>query len=106
MRGVSKRAARGRSAIFQRWTEKSVFSERESSNEDDSKMDVDFKGDSDDERDFSEKFDLNDIGDLLELCQQQGTLKNISLLIYMTLRYFSIGWREIDNFLQQIGGIR
>ena len=49
---VSKRAARGRSAIFQRWTEKSVFSESESSNEDDSKMDVDFKADSDDERDF------------------------------------------------------
>ena len=103
---VLKRAARGRSAIFQRWTENRVFSESESSNEDDSKMDVDFKADSDDERDFSEKFDLNDIGDLLELCQQQGTLKNISLLIYMILRYFSISWREIDNFLQQIGGTR
>ena len=104
--GVLKRAARGHSSIFQRWIEKSVFSESESSNKDDSKIDVDFKADSDDERDFSEKFDLNDIGDLLELCQQQGTLKNISLLIYMTLRYFSISWREIDNFLQQIGGTR
>ena len=106
MSGVSKRAAGGRSAIFQRWTEKSVFSESESSNEDDSKMDVDFKADSDDESDFSEKFDLNDIGDLLELCQQQRTVTNISLLIYMTLQYFSISWREIDNFLQQIGGTR
>ena len=55
---------------------------------------------------FRKKFDLNDIGDLLELYQQQGTLKNISLLIYMALRYFSISWREIDNFLQQIGGTR
>ena len=45
---------------------KSVFSEKESSNEDDSKMDADFKADSDDERDFSEKFALNDIGDLLD----------------------------------------
>ena len=88
MPGVSKRAVRGRSAIFQRWTEKSVFSGRESSNEDDSKMDVDFKADSDDERDFSEKFDLNGIGDLLELCQQQGTLKNISLLIYSRVQKF------------------
>ena len=33
-------------------------------------------------------------------------MKNISLLLYMTLRYFSISWREIDSFLQQIGGTR
>jgi hypothetical protein len=103
---ISKRQTHSRSSIFDRWSNENVLSESEASSEDDSKMDADFKADSDDEGYFREKFDVDDIGDLLELCQQQGNLKKISLLLYMTLRYFNISWREIDDFLQQIGGTR
>jgi len=106
MPGLSKKQLHLRSAIAQRWSTENTSSESEGSEEDDSKMDIDFKVDTDEEGDFLEKFDLNDIGDLLELCQQQGNLKNISLLLYMTLRYFSITWREVNDFLQQIGAMR
>jgi hypothetical protein len=106
MPGVSKRQAHSRLAIFQRWPKETISPESEVCSEDDFEMDIDFQLDDDDdnEGDILETLDLNDIGDLLALCQQQGSLKNISLLLYMTLRHFNISCRDIDNFLQQIGG--
>jgi len=82
---VSKRQAHSRLPTFERWPKENVLSEYEGSSKDDSKMNIDFKTDSD--------------ADLLELYQQKSNLKNIRLLLYMKLQYFSVSWREIDDFL-------
>jgi hypothetical protein len=82
MPALSKRQAHSRSAIAERWPMSNIRYESERSDENDSKMDADFDVHADGEEDSLEKFDLNDIGDFLQLCLQQGNLKNISLLLY------------------------
>ena len=103
MPGLSKRQAKLRLATSQRYPKENIPSESEGSNEDDSKMDADFQVDNDDdEGELLEKFDLNDIGDLLELCRQQGNLQNIVLLLYtvkcksLCLVYRSTSWKHVS----------
>lgn len=106
MPGITKRQDQLRSAILQRWPKENIPSLKEGFSKGDDEMDVDFEVNIEDEGDSLEKMDLNDIGDILELCLRQGNLKNISLLLYMTLKYFGISWRNIDDFFQQIGANR
>jgi hypothetical protein len=103
---LSKRQVQARSAIAERWPMSNIQYESERSDENDYKIDADFDVRVDGEEDTLDKFHLNDIGDLLQLCVQQGNLKNISVLLYMTLRYFHVTWRDINDFLQEIGATR
>ncbi|CAF4803699.1 unnamed protein product [Rotaria sp. Silwood2] len=61
-------------------------------------MDIDDK-----ELSFNEKFFLTDIGDLAEMCKSKCNTKYLSILLYMSLRYFNIKWEDVDEYLKTIG---
>lgn len=110
MPGVSKKRSQSRAAIANRWPQPIVVpmeTEEEVSDAYTIENDIEhIDYHATDFEEFSETFDVSDISDLFELCQQQGSLKNISLLLYMTLRYFKINWRSIDDLLGEIGALR
>lgn len=59
-----------------------------------------------DEISLNFKDKLNDISDLFEFCRKKFNLKYLSVLLYMSLRYFGVTWRDCDSFLQEIGSLR
>jgi len=61
-------------------------------------MDID-----DQELSFSEKLSLTGIGDLGEMCKSKCGTKYLSTLLCMSLRFFSIKWEDIDEYLKSIG---
>jgi len=107
MPAISKHQARGRSAIGRRWPQPVVvLRETEEEAKDKFRIEDDDEVIADQEagiikEEFAENFDLNDLGDMFELCLQQGSHKNISLMLY-----FKISWRSIDNFLEKIDASR
>ena len=56
--------------------------------------------------DFKSRLDLFNIGDLFEICKLECGSRKLSVLVYMILRYFDQTWRNIDCFLQSIGGCK
>ena len=54
---------------------------------------------------FNDKVMSDDISDIFELCKNKHNYKFISVLLYMSLRYFNITWRKCDLFLKQIGAL-
>jgi hypothetical protein len=52
------------------------------------------------------KIVLNYIGDLFQMCIDQCSFKTLSTFIYMVLRHFKFSWRDINNFMSNIGAIR
>lgn len=93
-------------SIPQRWLQRVFSSDTEISNEDDSKMDLAYRPISNDDNEGNalKPTDWNDIGYLLEFCQQQGSYKKISLLLCMTWWHFKMNCRDISKFWQQMRG--
>ncbi|CAF1671912.1 unnamed protein product, partial [Adineta ricciae] len=54
---------------------------------------------------FREENVMNDIGDLFELCRAHCPIKYLSVLLYMTMKRFDIGWQQSNEFLSAIGGL-
>ena len=52
---------------------------------------------------FMQKLTLSNIQDLVEMCRLKWSTKYISVLLYMSLRYFKIQWKDIDEYLRSIG---
>ncbi|CAF1645913.1 unnamed protein product, partial [Adineta ricciae] len=51
------------------------------------------------------KMSVLDIGNLFEALSEETSIRPISVLIYLSLVYFGIPWRDIDLFLKAIGGL-
>jgi hypothetical protein len=90
-RSQSKNAKSGR-------VSNTKISDSSDSSSDEYRMDVD-----DEELTFDEKLLLTDIGDLAEMCKSQCGTKYLSTLIYMSLRFFNVKWRDADDYLKNIG---
>ncbi|CAF2158985.1 unnamed protein product [Rotaria magnacalcarata] len=56
----------------------------------------------DNEVNFNEKLLLTDIDDLPEMCKSKCSAKYLSTLLYMSLRFFNIKWKDIDDCLKGI----
>ena len=65
--------------------------------DDDSIMDV---------TNFKSRLDLFNISDFFEICKLECDSRKLSVLVYMILRYFDQTWRNINCFLQSIGGCK
>lgn len=101
---LNKRRSARRIYVRKRWYDQRVLSENESvSEEEDITLD---KYDEAEFIRFTDKMKIDDIGDLLELIKDKIGLKLTSVLLYMTLRYFAISWRECDDFFKKIGGLK
>jgi hypothetical protein len=90
-----------------RWSTQNISVEDHSSDEDfqmgSNEMIIDDKTDN---INWTDKIILNYIGDLLEVCINECSYKTISTLIYMILKHFNFTWRDIDNFMSNIGAMR
>ena len=52
---------------------------------------------------FGDPTILNHIADVFQLCKSKCGLKNLSCLLYMTLRYFGNNWDVSNDFLTTVG---
>ncbi|CAF4025243.1 unnamed protein product [Rotaria sp. Silwood2] len=93
----NKRKTQSRSASAHRWVAEKVSPSSESSG-DEYRMDID-----DVELSFKDKFPETDIGDLAEICKLKCDTKYLSTLVYMSLRFFDVKWKAVDEFLKNIG---
>ncbi|CAF1667574.1 unnamed protein product, partial [Adineta ricciae] len=55
--------------------------------------------------DFSSASILNEITDLFTFCKEQINTRFISVLLYISLRYYGHSWREISSFLDTISAM-
>ncbi|CAF0862631.1 unnamed protein product [Didymodactylos carnosus] len=83
-----------RTALRTRWSNENVSEAREESSDNDY-MDTA-------EIDFSDGI-IADISDLVEMIKRNSGLKNLSVILYMTLRHFKVKCENIDTFLKDIG---
>ncbi|CAF0880491.1 unnamed protein product [Rotaria sp. Silwood1] len=65
-------------------------------------MDVDASEDQE-PLNFKHKVILNDISDIFELCKSKCPTKYSSVLLFMTMRYFGVKWKDCNDFLTKIG---
>ncbi|CAF3380958.1 unnamed protein product [Rotaria socialis] len=101
---LNKRRFIGRIYVQKRWYDKTVLSENDSESERE-----DITSDKYDKSEFirfTDKMKVDDIGDLFELIKNKIGLKLVSVLLYMTLRYFGINWLECDEFFKKINGLK
>ena len=56
--------------------------------------------------DLVSKLDVHTIGDLFELLKMSCGSRNLSVLVYMIMRYMGHSWRSTDSFLSDIGAYR
>ena len=103
----NRRRTQSAGIIKKRWSIEK-FSPNDSSDDDEMEVDSkrhDFK---DDVAiiDWTNTNMLNYIGDLFQICNETCNLRSLSTLLYMTLKHFNIIWRDIDNFLSSVGGMR
>lgn len=109
-------------AVMSRWAKEKMdqsddeFDEHMLGNDNDSMMDVSDSGSlvldsSDDEETnrirslFKDNIDTNFICDIFQLCKEKCSLKDLSVLIYLSLRSFKIPYEEINIFLKEIGAL-
>ena len=102
---VSRRRARSLKALSHRYSDHGI-TEQQCHDDDgltntNAWSDVEFIVE--EETDLNIKMQLSDIGDLFQLCKSEFSSKKLSVLIYMTLKYFNINWRDCDEFMKQIG---
>ena len=96
MPGTSKRKSQLYVAKASRETNVQISDSRNSSG-DEYRMSVD-----DEELNFKDKLLLTDIGDLAEMCPTKSDIKYLSTLLYMSLRFFNITWKDADDYLKNI----
>ena len=51
------------------------------------------------------RFNVDDIADLFHLCLEKVDLRRLSVLMFVTLQYLNVTWRDSDNFLKDIEGL-
>ena len=56
--------------------------------------------------DLVSKLDVHTIGDLFELLKMSCSSRNLSVLVYMIMRYMGHSWRSTDSFLADIRAYR
>jgi hypothetical protein len=54
---------------------------------------------------FSDSSIIDNIRDLFTFCKERLNNRHLSVLLYMSLRFFGKSWREIDAFLTAIGAM-
>lgn len=77
--------------------------EETSEGEEDMKTEAAATFDKPDPINFGDPLMLNYIADVFQLCKSKCGLKNISCLLYMTLRHFGKSWDECNDFLTNVG---
>jgi hypothetical protein len=98
---ANRRTTQSRSASARRWKNATIPSPPDFPN-DDYHVDVDVNVDNL-KLNFMEKLTLPNIEDLAEMCRLKCNTKYLSVLLYMSLRYFKIKWNDIDEYLKSIG---
>ena len=88
---LNKRRSEPRNAKFDQVSNTKISDSSDSSG-DEHCMDTD-----DEHLIFNEKLLLTDIGDLTEMCKSQCGMKYLSTLIYMSLCFFNIKWKDADE---------
>ena len=94
---LNRRKAHSRSASARRWENATIPSPADFSNEE-YHVDVDNS-----ELNFMQKLTLSNIEDLAEMCRLKCSTKYLSVLLYMSLRYFKIKWNDINEYLKSVG---
>jgi hypothetical protein len=92
----NRRTTQSRSASARRWENETIPSPPDFPN-DEYHVDVDNL-----KLNFMEKLTLSNIKDLAEMCRLKCNTKYLSVLLYMSLRYFKIKWNDIDEYLKSI----
>ncbi|UJR19044.1 hypothetical protein I4U23_022175 [Adineta vaga] len=100
---LRKRRSLGRTYIQRRWHKQRVLSECENTSEEETSQDED--DDSFEFLRFIDKLKVDDIGDIFELIKDKIGSKLVTVLLYMTLRYFDINWLKCDDFFKKIGAL-
>ena len=104
MPGVRRRQKQVREAISKRWRNSNV------TNADSWKENLHsptVSNDSYSETDYSDAIPVEDIAAMFEIvCLWCVNYRNLSVLLYMTLKFFRIDWRSIDAFLSDIKAMR
>ncbi|CAF1391635.1 unnamed protein product [Didymodactylos carnosus] len=75
---------------------------KESSEDEQGQMGVKAKPDTE-PINFGDKIILNGLMDVFELCKAKCGLKQLSCLLYMTLRHLGIRWRDCNAFMTEVG---
>ncbi|CAF4201909.1 unnamed protein product, partial [Rotaria sordida] len=100
----SRRRSHCKSLIQRRYSQESVNTESDSSESNEElQMEVD-ASENKEPLDFKNRVNRNDMSDLFELCQSKCPRKYISVLLYMTMRYFGVKWDDCNDFLIELGG--
>ncbi|CAF0925508.1 unnamed protein product [Didymodactylos carnosus] len=100
----SRRRSHCKSLIQRRYSQESVNTESDSSESNEElQMQVD-ASENKEPLDFKNRVNRNDMSDLFELCQSKCPRKYISVLLYMTMRYFGVKWDDCNDFLIELGG--
>jgi len=101
----SKRRSQSAAAIRSRWAKKNIDGPDDVFYPE-SVIDVPDSNEDNKQKDFlKNKINILDIGNLFEVIKQQTSLRSLSTLVYLSLMYFRISWREIDSFLKDIGAL-
>ena len=104
----SRRRTQSAGIIRKRWSIDKIVTFDSNDEEDEFETKSSKKGSNNYEEhvDWNSKNMLSHIGDIFQICQDNGSLRILSTLLYMTLKYFNISWKDIDNFMSLIGGMR
>ena len=97
---LNKIRRKGRIYARKRWYAQSHSSEKESLSGDDIK---EYSDDNVEFIRFIDKCDVDGIGELLELINDEIGLRLVSVLLYMSLRYFGIKYDTCNEFFKAIG---
>ena len=102
---ISKRRAHSLRALSQRYSDHGVAEQQRYVDYSVTNMDSwnDVESVVEEETDLNIRMQLSDIGDLFQLCKSEFSSRNLSVLIYMTLKYFNVSWGDCDEFMKQIG---
>ncbi|CAF1587921.1 unnamed protein product [Didymodactylos carnosus] len=93
--------------LFKKRTSKIISKKKPAEIEENYETQMDFVDEEDRElEDFKEKITVNDVSDLFELCKSYCPTKHLSVLLYLTMRYFGISCCECDQFLSEIGALK
>lgn len=103
MPGVSRRQKQTQEAISKRWRNSNVT---DADSWVENLHSPTISNDNNSESDLSHSMSAEDIAAMFEICLGAVSYRNLSVLLYMTLKFFRIDWRSIDAFLGDIKAMR
>ena len=101
----TKRKYRATIAATRRWRTDSIPISAEDSDEEMIMHLNDFSEKEQLEFSLVENTDISDIGHLFEIVKNQISVRSLSVLVYLSLTYFSVACRKVDIFLKQLGAL-